>query len=79
MLDFVKQVFSENGQGSYSRSASGIIVASVIAWVSYVVFRSHTIPDLTGPAAFLTTGVGVHYGTNKAPDILTAILNRKDK
>jgi len=71
-MSFLREVFSEDGQGSYSRSASGTIVLAVLAWVTYIVIKTHAIPDLTGPAWFLVTGTGIHYGTNKAPDIMGA-------
>jgi hypothetical protein len=72
LFPFLKSVFSEDGQGSYSRVASGIIVFSTIFWVTYLVIKHAVMPDLTGPAAFLSTGVGVHYGTNKMSDIVSA-------
>ena len=73
MFAFVKSVFSEEGQGSYSRCASAAITLSVIGWISHVVFKTHAIPDLTGPSAFITAGVGSHYLVNKAPDIIDSV------
>jgi hypothetical protein len=71
-LKFLREVFSESGEGSYSRCAAGAIVVATITWVSYVVFRTKAIPDLTGPLSFMSSGVAVHYGTNKAADIIAA-------
>ncbi len=75
-MSFLREVFSEDGQGSYSRLAAGAIVLSVLSWVTYLVFKNHAIPDLTGPSWFLVTGTGIHYGTNKAPDIMAAFRNK---
>jgi len=63
-------------EGSYSRCASAFIVVSVCSWVLYLVIKTAHMPDLTGPSAFLTTGVGIHYGTNKASDILSALKGK---
>ena len=77
VFPWLKSVFSEDdGLGSYSRCASGFIVASVCSWVLFLVVKNHAMPDLTGPSAFLTTGVGIHYGTNKASEILSALKGK---
>ncbi len=65
MFVFLKSVFSETGDGSYSRVIGGLIVLATIGWVSYVVFKSHAIPDLSGPTTFITVSSGAHYVTNK--------------
>lgn len=71
-LVFVKEVFSENGQGSFSRVAQGSIVFAVIGWVTYLVLKTHSMPDLSGPSLFVGTGAAGHYGINKAQDMITA-------
>ena len=77
LFGFIKSVFSEDGQGSYSRCAGGFVVVAVVSWVSYVVWKTKVIPDLQGPAFFLASGNAVSYGTNKLPDILSAIRGNK--
>lgn len=70
---FLQSVFSEDdGQGSYSRVASGAIVVATLAWVSHVVWKTGALPDLTGPATFICLAAGSHYGINKASDIISA-------
>lgn len=71
-FSFLREVFSEDGEGSYSRCAAGAIVAATIAWVSHVVWKTGALPDLTGPSAFIVTTVTAHYGVNKASDIISA-------
>jgi hypothetical protein len=74
---FVSSVFSEDGEGSYSRCAAGAIVLGTIGWISHVVWRTHAIPDLTGPTTFLTVGASAHYGLNRASDIITALKTKQ--
>jgi hypothetical protein len=71
-MKFVKEVFSDNGVGSFSRCGAGFLLFSVITWITYLVFKTKTMPDLGGPAMFLTGGIGVLYGTNRASQIISA-------
>ncbi len=73
---FVKSVFSDAGQGSSSRVLSGAVVFATLGWVSYVVFKTKTIPDLGGPSMFMASGVGICYGTNKAADMISAFKGK---
>lgn len=75
VFSFIKSVFSEDGQGSYSRLFSGIIVLCTLAWITSVVIKSHALPDLTGPSAFIASGVGIHYGVNKFNDVVKDYKN----
>jgi hypothetical protein len=53
-----------DGKMSLSRVSPAIALVSVVIWVSYLVIKTHTLPDLTGPAFF--TGAGAaHYGIGK--------------
>lgn len=70
---FVRSVFSEDGQGSYSRCAAGAIVIATIAWITHVVWKTGALPELTGPAAFVTTCAGSHYLINKGADLISAV------
>lgn len=70
MFSFLKSVFSEDGQGSYSRSVGGLIALATVTWITYVVFKTKAIPDLSGPTVFFTAGSGSHYLVNKAGDIV---------
>jgi hypothetical protein len=72
---FLRSVFSESdGTGSWGRCGSALIVVFTLGWVTYVVIRTHAIPDLMGPLAFLTGGSGSLYGANK---LITA-FSKKD-
>lgn len=70
MFAFLKSTFSEpDGTGSTSRVLAGATVFSVLAWISYIVLRTHGIPDLTQPSLFITSSY-VGYGLNKAAIVL---------
>jgi len=74
MLAWFREVFSEDGKGSYTHVASACVVIATIAWVTYAMIKSHgVIPDLIGPASFLTTGVGIHQGMNNASEIIASM------
>ena len=65
MFAFLKSTFSEpDGTGSASRVLAGSTVASCLVWISYIVIRTHTIPDLGGASLFVTSGFS-GYGVNK--------------
>lgn len=71
-LAFLREALSEGGQGSCSRMTSLAMVLSAIIWVSYVVIRTHVIPDMGGPTMWASGGA-LHYGINKAEAIAGAI------
>jgi hypothetical protein len=75
-LAFVKSVFSDAGQGSSSRVLSGAVVFATLGWISYIVLKTKTLPDLGGASMFIASGVGISYGTNKAADIVAAFKGK---
>jgi hypothetical protein len=77
LFGFLRSVFSEaDGTGSWSRIGSLLIVLATLGWVTHVVWRTHSIPDLGGATAFLTAGAGTMYGTNKLGSIMSAITGK---
>lgn len=61
----VMEMFTEdNGKLSLSRVTSGLMVLSTIVWVTYLVFKTTVLPELTGPAVFASGGAA-HYGLAK--------------
>jgi hypothetical protein len=65
LLAFIKSTFSEpDGTGSASRVLGGAEVASTIVWVSYLVIRTHVLPDLTSASLFVGSGFS-GYAANK--------------
>lgn len=67
---YVKRVFSDAGEPSFSRWSSGAIVLATIVWVTYLVIKNHILPDMEGPAIFISTGTGSSYGINRISSML---------
>ena len=63
-LIVIKDLFQDGGKWSLSRITSGITIVAVVAWVSFLVLKTHTLPDLDGPALFSGSGAA-HYGLGK--------------
>lgn len=77
LFGFLRSVFSESdGTGSWSRCGSLMIVLATLGWITHVVWRTHVIPDLGGATAFMTTGAGTLYGTNKLGSIVSALTGK---
>ena len=78
LYGFAKDALSEpNGTGSFSRVSAAAIIGSVLMWVSYVVFKTHAIPDLSGPTLFLTGGSSATYGANKVAGVVSGALQHQ--
>lgn len=59
---FWRRVFSEpDGTPSFSRVATGLIVAFSLGWVTSLVRMNHALPDFGGLVLF----IGALYGVNK--------------
>lgn len=61
-------MFSENGEGSSTRVFTGFLIFAATAWISFLVFVNHAIPDITGIIGL----IGVLYGINKAASAVEA-------
>lgn len=61
-MNFWQRVFSDGGQPSFSRIATGLIVAFSCGWVTKLVWHNYSLPDFAGLALF----IGTLYGINKA-------------
>ena len=60
-MNFWRGVFSDGGQPSFSRLASGFVVAFSLGWVTHLVWHNHALPDFAGLALF----IGTLYGLNR--------------
>lgn len=71
IFEWTKQVFSEaNGHGSFGRVSAAAIVAFTLFWITFLVIKTHTMPDLAGPTLFLSSGSTATYGANKVADAI---------
>ena len=65
LFAYLKSAVSEaDGKGSLTRLGAAGGVLSAIVWVSYVVFKTHALPDLTGASLWLGASFS-GYGMNK--------------
>lgn len=63
-MTWLKAVFSESGEGSFSRAISFVLVVFACGWVTSIVYHDHKLPD---PSELLALGgfVSLFYGINK--------------
>ena len=61
MKNWIKSLFSASNDSSYSRVASAVCVVGSIAWVTHIVFKTHSLPDFSGLSLFN----GSIYGMGK--------------
>jgi threonine/homoserine efflux transporter RhtA len=73
MGTYLKQLFSESGEASFSRIGSAIALVAACVWVTYIVWRTRALPGLEGPTFFIA---GL-YGLGKAGETVQRILGNK--
>ena len=72
---YLRSTFSEaDGTGSATRFLAGGGVLSTIIWVSYIVFSTRHLPDLSGAALFVSASFS-GYGINK----VAGVMKKDDK
>lgn len=72
MKIWLREVFSENGRGSFSRVASGMHAVAGFAVLFYLVWHSRTWPsmsDWTGLSMFISTP----YAANKISNAISSL------
>lgn len=73
-MPLLEKVLSEpDGTPSYGRYSGFLIIVSTLLWVTYVVIKTGSLPDLAGPTTFITFGSGTHYGINQAKKVVAAM------
>lgn len=76
MLEFTKGLFSDEGKPDIGPVCTFLSTAAVIGWITHIVWRTHAIPDLTGPGIFMGASASLHAGVNKINDIVTAFKQK---
>lgn len=76
-MTFLRGMFSEeDGSPSFSRVATGFIVAFVLGLMTYTVTKTSAFPDassLAGLSVFITSLYATNKASEKASDILGAL------
>lgn len=70
LLHFLREALSEDGQGSWSRIGSAIVVAALI----YVMISTRTIPERTEELAWVLAAL---YGANQLSRVGEAIAQMR--
>lgn len=73
-MSWLREVFSEDGQGSFSRVAAAFHTSAVLGWGFQFVHFHHVIPDpvtLTAMSAFAVAP----YAANKAAGAISSFSN----
>ena len=73
MKQFLKQLFSESGEASFSRVGSFLALLFTCAWVSYLVWKTRALPGLEG----LTFFIGTLYGLGKAGETVQRVAGNR--
>lgn len=73
MRDFLKQLFSESGAASFSRTGSFLALAAACVWVSKIVWTTHQLPNLEGLVLFIST----FYALGKAGKTVERVAGKK--
>jgi len=73
MRNFLRELFSESGQASFSRVGTFLALISACVWVSRLVWKAGALPDLGG----LTFFIASLYGLGKAGETVAKMLGPK--
>ncbi len=73
MMNFIKQLFSDNDRASFSRIGSFIALLFACGWISRIVWRTNALPSLEG----LTLLISSLYGLGKAGETLQRVMGGK--
>ena len=63
-MDFLRELFSETPGVSYGRVGSAVLLMAGVLWVSFLVWTTKQLPDLSGLALLIGTPFGLSKGLN---------------
>jgi hypothetical protein len=72
-MNFIRQLFSESGEASFSRISSFLALTAACGWVSKIVWTTHQLPHLEGLALFIAT----FYGVGKTGETIQRVAGKK--
>lgn len=73
MRMFVRQLFSESGEASFSRAGSFLALLGACAWITQIVWTTHQLPNLEGLTFFIAT----LYGLGKAGETVQRVAGSR--
>jgi hypothetical protein len=73
MRKFLRELFSESGQASFSRVGTTVALLCACVWVSRIVWQTGALPGLEG----LTFFIASLYGLGKAGETVAKLLGPK--
>ncbi len=73
MKTFLKQLFSESSEASFSRVGAFVALLFACAWVTYIIRRTGALPALEGLTFFIAT----LYGLGKAGETIQRVMGNK--
>lgn len=79
MIAFLRELFQDDGRADIGKVCLAVCTTAVIAWVTYLVHKNGSMPDLSGPSVFLGASGTVHYASSKVDNIVSIFKNGGDK
>ncbi len=73
MKNFLQHLFSESGETSFSRVGSFLALIFSLGWLSYIVWKTRTVPSVEGLTIFICS----LYGLGKAGETIQRVLGGK--
>jgi hypothetical protein len=74
-MKFLRQVFSESGEASFSRLSSFLALGAACTWVTKIVWTTHELPHLEGLVLFVST----LYGLGKAGETVQRVAGKNER
>lgn len=76
--NFWKGLLRESdGTPSTSRLGSLVTLIAALVWISYLVFKTHAVPDVSGFEHFVVGVVASLYGVNKVSTTIGQVFGQK--
>lgn len=74
---FIRSVFSgSDGTGSVARVASMFSLIAAIGWITYCIYHTKSIPDLTSITYWEAMTISIFYGPNKVAEIVQTLKSK---
>lgn len=69
-------VHSDGGQPSWSRVASSVLLVCAIVWVSFVIYRTVSVPDVGGIVMLISSPYGINVFGKAGSMLANVFANR---